>query len=412
MEKAEDGVPSSSADGQANAFPRMQHLFVMRHGDRLDDADHNWIFKAPRPWDPPITDVGKRRARRVGQTLRHQGLNITRVICSPFLRCVQTASEVIIGLCSLDSFNDDATEVAIDPSKVKAFLQCIFAFAFAVQCLYFLAENYQFLFCLIMADTSSSSDPKSLFEIRRFDGTGFDLWKDRMQGILFLKDCDGALSANKPEGMSNADWTKINRKAVTYIKMAVTDDILPAIKGLDTTMTVWDKLKASYENTTPVNQIHLMRKLVSIEYGLCEVMNSYAIRVPQMPPTGPTIMELDDLEALLPAGTMDATVPKLLAKLPDWRETLDASHKRYVETFQAIADMFPGENVLCVTHGEGVSVSVTHHQTVTVYQVRYCAISHLQRPIHNLATPPAAGPFEFLTEPGDVSGLSISKRIL
>ncbi|MCO5593297.1 hypothetical protein L7F22_047305 [Adiantum nelumboides] len=81
-----------------------------------------------------------------------------------------------------------------------------------------------------------------------------------MQGILFLKDCDDALSANKPEGMSDADWTKINRKAVTYIKMGVTDDILPAIKGLDTAMAVWDKLKASYENTTPVNQVHLMRK--------------------------------------------------------------------------------------------------------------------------------------------------------
>ncbi|MCO5591745.1 hypothetical protein L7F22_045737 [Adiantum nelumboides] len=116
-----------------------------------------------------------------------------------------------------------------------------------------------------MADTSSSSHPKSLFEIRRFDGTGFDLWKDRMQGILFLKDCDDALFANKPEGVSNADWTKINRKAVTYIKMAVTDDILPAIKGLDTAMAVWDKLKASYENTTPMNQVHLMRKLVSLE---------------------------------------------------------------------------------------------------------------------------------------------------
>ncbi|KAI5080707.1 hypothetical protein GOP47_0003890 [Adiantum capillus-veneris] len=232
MEQADGDVPSSSqttAGGEGDVPPRMQHLFVMRHGDRLDDADHNWIFKAPRPWDPPLTDMGKHRARRVGRSLRHQGWNITRVVCSPFLRCIQTASEVITGLCSLDPFDDDSTEVAIDPSKVK----------------------------------------------------------------------------------------------------------------------------------------------VSIEYGLCEVMNSYAIRVPQMPPTGPTTLDLEDLEVLLPAGTVDATVPKIMAKLPDWRETLDASYKRYVDTFQAIADMFPGENILCVTHGEGVSVSVTQHHNVTVYQVRY-----------------------------------------
>ncbi|MCO5569997.1 hypothetical protein L7F22_023712 [Adiantum nelumboides] len=321
MEKAEDGVPSSSADGQANAFPRMQHLFVMRHGDRLDDADHNWTFKAPRPWDPPITDVGKRRARRAGRTLRHQGLNITRVICSPFLRCVQTASEVIIGLCSLDPSDDDAAEVAIDPSKVK--VQC------SPLCLIYPSKN------------------------------------------LSKKNVVADALSRKPQ--------------ISAVSIPYHNEL--------------DDMREQYAN-------------VSIEYGLCEVMNSYAIRVPQMPPTGPTIMELDDLEALLPAGTVDDTVPKLLAKLPDWRETLDASHKRYVETFQAIADMFPGENVLCVTHGEGVSVSVTHHQTVTVYQVRYCAISHLQRPIHNLATPPAAGPFELLTEPGDESGLSFSKRTL
>ncbi|MCO5578577.1 hypothetical protein L7F22_032421 [Adiantum nelumboides] len=48
---------------------------------------------------------------------------------------------------------------------------------------------------------SSSSDVKNLFEIKKFDGTGFDLWKDRIQGILFLKDCEGALEQVKPEAL-------------------------------------------------------------------------------------------------------------------------------------------------------------------------------------------------------------------
>ena len=38
--------------------------------------------------------------------------------------------------------------------------------------------------------TTTSSDLKSLFEIKRFEASGFALWKERILGILFLKDCE------------------------------------------------------------------------------------------------------------------------------------------------------------------------------------------------------------------------------
>ena len=112
---------------------------------------------------------------------------------------------------------------------------------------------------------SSSSEVKNLFEIRRFEGTGFDLWKERMQGILFLKDCERALEAEKPENMSEDAWQILNKKAVIYIKMAVSDEILVDLKGLVSASKIWAKLKATYENSTPVNQVHLMRKLVGMQ---------------------------------------------------------------------------------------------------------------------------------------------------
>ena len=111
----------------------------------------------------------------------------------------------------------------------------------------------------------SSSEIKNLFEIKRFEGTGFDLWKERMQGIIFLKDCDGALQELKPQDMAQDAWEILNKKAVTYIKMGVSDDILLELKGLSYAFQVWEKLKASYENTTPVNQVHLMRKLMRMQ---------------------------------------------------------------------------------------------------------------------------------------------------
>ncbi|KAH7281919.1 hypothetical protein KP509_35G003300 [Ceratopteris richardii] len=110
---------------------------------------------------------------------------------------------------------------------------------------------------------STSSDVKSLFEIKKFEGSSFDYWKERTLGILFLKDCEGAPEEVKPEDMTDATWINLNKKAITYIKMTLPDEILVDLKGLTTVFEVWEKLKATYENTTLVNQVHLMRKLSS-----------------------------------------------------------------------------------------------------------------------------------------------------
>ena len=113
-----------------------------------------------------------------------------------------------------------------------------------------------------MASSSSDMNP---FEIRRFEGLGFDLWKERMQGILFLKDCDKALEAKKPEDMSEYAWRILNKKVVTHIKMVVSDENSIDLKGLVSASKIWAKRKATFENSTPINQVHLIRKLVGIQ---------------------------------------------------------------------------------------------------------------------------------------------------
>ena len=103
-------------------------------------------------------------------------------------------------------------------------------------------QHFSPLVCATMASTSSA-DVKNLFEIKRFEGTGFDLWMHRMQGILFLK----ALEAQKPEDMTDAAWLTLNKKAITYIKMAASDEILVDLKGLTNAFAMWGKLKAMNE---------------------------------------------------------------------------------------------------------------------------------------------------------------------
>lgn len=240
----------------------------MRHGDRLDNSEPLWVSTAARPWDPPLADPGKVRAFCTGRNhLSQLGFPIHRVLVSPFLRCVQTASEVISALCAIDNdpVNMTGDGVAIDPSKLK----------------------------------------------------------------------------------------------------------------------------------------------VSIEFGLCEMMSREAIRLELAPKDGNWGFNVSELEAMLPAGTVDTTVERVYQELPQYEEGVPGSRIRYEKVIQALADKFPSENLLLVTHGEGVGVSISAFmKDATVYEVDYCAFSHSRRPIffgNNESF--TAGNFQVLTKHGQ-TGIS------
>lgn len=100
-----------------------QHVFVMRHGDRIDNFEPLWVSTAARPWDPPLFQDGFIRAFRTGQKIRSQiGFPVHRVFVSPFLRCIQTASEVV---SALSAVNVDPNAMSskdvpsVDTSKLK-----------------------------------------------------------------------------------------------------------------------------------------------------------------------------------------------------------------------------------------------------------------------------------------------------
>jgi hypothetical protein len=99
-----------------------QNVVVMRHGDRMDNFEPLWVTTARRPWDPPLVEAGRVRAFCNGRRIRAQlGFPIHRVFVSPFLRCVQTAFQVVSALCAVDDSPNAQTsdEISIDPSKVK-----------------------------------------------------------------------------------------------------------------------------------------------------------------------------------------------------------------------------------------------------------------------------------------------------
>jgi len=67
---------------------------AVRHGQRRDSVDPDWEDHADRVHDPPLTDLGRWAAWRVGRRFVESGTSVDAVYASPFLRTVETAEEI------------------------------------------------------------------------------------------------------------------------------------------------------------------------------------------------------------------------------------------------------------------------------------------------------------------------------
>ncbi|KAJ4956280.1 hypothetical protein NE237_013063 [Protea cynaroides] len=221
----------------------LQNVIVMRHGDRLDCSEFLWITTTRRPWDTPLAESGRVRSFCTGRKIRQwTDFPIHRVFVSPFLRCIQTASEVVCALCAVHDNQIEMTSenVPIDPSKIK----------------------------------------------------------------------------------------------------------------------------------------------VAIEYGLCEVLSGDAISPDLAPEDGNFEFNLAKLEEMLPAGTVDHSAERVYQEMPKWEESLIEARDRYKQVIYALADKYPHENLLIVTHGEGVGIAISAFMKDTlVYAVEYCGYAHTRRKI-------------------------------
>ncbi|RDX78108.1 hypothetical protein CR513_41664 [Mucuna pruriens] len=142
---------------------------------------------------------------------------------------------------------------------------------------------------------------------------------------------------------------------------------------------------------------------VSVEYGLCEMMSREAIRLEVAPKDGNWGFDISEREAMLPEGTVDKNVERIYKELPQWEEHPALQTKpRYEKIVKDLADKYHTENLLLVTHGEGVGVALaSFKKRVTVYDVEYCGYVHLRRPFFKKDQSFTAGEFEVLTLNGE-----------
>mmetsp|Transcript_6248 Transcript_6248/g.9893 ORF Transcript_6248/g.9893 Transcript_6248/m.9893 type:complete len:265 (+) Transcript_6248:613-1407(+) len=93
-------------------------LIIVRHAERLDYMQRDWVQVNPKPFDTPITKHGHRQAHAAGAKIRelvdkHQLPPVKRVYTSPLTRCVETSIGLGKGLGSDIS-------IALDTCLVEA----------------------------------------------------------------------------------------------------------------------------------------------------------------------------------------------------------------------------------------------------------------------------------------------------
>lgn len=89
----------------------IQEIIILRHAERLDTIDHNWKFKSPTPYDPPLSQYGFEQVNSLHFTDLSDG--DVAIHSSPYLRCIQTSISVQSQL---------ATSHTVQPIKQDWFL--------------------------------------------------------------------------------------------------------------------------------------------------------------------------------------------------------------------------------------------------------------------------------------------------
>ncbi|GJZ85213.1 hypothetical protein Tco_0650552 [Tanacetum coccineum] len=102
------------------------------------------------------------------------------------------------------------------------------------------------------------------FEIEKFNGNNFSLWKLKMKAILRKDKCLAAIGERPAKVTDDSKWDKMDGNAIANLHLALADGVLSSIEEKKTAREIWDHLARLYEARTLHNKIFLKRKLYAL----------------------------------------------------------------------------------------------------------------------------------------------------
>ncbi|CAI5470235.1 unnamed protein product [Closterium sp. Yama58-4] len=315
---------------QSAVLQRRQHVFVMRHAERLDAVDPRWAQREPtsRPWDPPLSEWGRYQAYQVGVRLRREGWGVTRVVCAPYVRCAETAAELIAAMSS----TPDMDYAPSGPGYGRSSSPCL-----------------------------------PLPRVGRGGAEGC-----RTVGVQrhILRAMQQPLT---PAQALQHRKRKHARDMGTSLAGSYHD---PADRSAHEPASAVDMWQAGMP--VPLPLIH-----ACIDYSLCEVIPPGTAR----PRLSHALAGRAALEALLPTECVErvgwAVTGGADLRVPRGPEEVERAAMRLVAAIDRIAEQWPEENIIIIGHAEALHASVLRCQhKANVYNILMAAFVHLQRNVY------------------------------
>ena len=104
-----------------------------------------------------------------------------------------------------------------------------------------------------------------MFDIKKFDGSNFALWKEQIQDILVQKKQIAPITfatreaaLTKPFQVTQFEWEELDAMARSTIRLHLAKPIYFTILDCATMHATWLKLCNTYEQNTPSNKLFLM----------------------------------------------------------------------------------------------------------------------------------------------------------
>ncbi|MCO5570948.1 hypothetical protein L7F22_024678 [Adiantum nelumboides] len=111
----------------------------------------------------------------------------------------------------------------------------------------------------------NSSSNKEEYFIRKFDGTNFTIWKERMKDVLTNKGLLEPLKERaEDDDYTQTQWDLLDAKAMAMIRLHLAKSVFFTIIGKTIAKDLWDSLCLAWESKSASNKVFVMKKLMKL----------------------------------------------------------------------------------------------------------------------------------------------------
>ena len=126
--------------------------------------------------------------------------------------------------------------------------------------------------------SSRSMVTNTKFDVEKFDGTNnFGMWKCEVHDVLFQQELDVALEENRPEGVNEKDWTRINRLACGTILLCLSKELKYPFMRETSARKLWKEMEDKFIKNNTDNKLYTRTKLYRFQYKPGTTMNHHII---------------------------------------------------------------------------------------------------------------------------------------